>query len=178
MSNGVIIYSKMVNCAMAVLLYMKRVNDMSGLKIDSMSSSRTMPSLGQNNAGQINAADSDFASQLSDQQGSLTREQLMQLLKQIDEQGARLTKTPTFDELRSYRELVKEFVSEAVANMYELRTQSGWDRMGRQKVYTTVKNIDDELEKMAEKIRLGQTDQLDVVASHDAIRGMLVDIFM
>ena len=41
-----------------------------------------------------------------------------------------------------------------------------------------MKSIDDELESMAEKIRLGQTDQLDVVASHDAIRGMLVDIFM
>ena len=34
------------------------------------------------------------------------------------------------------------------------------------------------LEDMAEKIRLGQTDQLDVVASHDAIRGMLVDLYM
>ena len=62
--------------------------------------------------------------------------------------------------------------------MYELHSQAGWDRMGRQKVYTTVRKIDKKLEEMAEKIRLGQSDQLDIVASHDAIRGMLVDLYM
>ncbi|MBR0288136.1 MAG: DUF327 family protein, partial [Selenomonadaceae bacterium] len=51
-------------------------------------------------------------------------------------------------------------------------------RMGRQRVYTTVRKIDRKLEDMAERIRLGQSDQLDVIAAHDAIRGMLVDIFM
>ena len=59
-----------------------------------------------------------------------------------------------------------------------MNPQAGWDRMGRQKVYTTVRKIDRELENMAEKIRLGQTKQLDIVASHDAIRGMLVDLYM
>lgn len=62
--------------------------------------------------------------------------------------------------------------------MYSLHSQAGWDRLGRQKVYTTVRKIDKELEGMAEKIRLGQSEQLDVVASHDAIRGMLVDLYM
>ena len=62
--------------------------------------------------------------------------------------------------------------------MYSVQSQAGWDRMGRQKVYTTVRKIDTELEKMAEKIRLGQSASLDVVASHDAIRGMLVDLYM
>ena len=122
-------------------------------------------------------ADTSFSAELTDQQGSLTREQLEELLKKIDEQGAKLTKTPTYDELRSYRSLVQEFVNEAVSHMYELHTSAGWDRMGRQKIYTTVRSIDDELEKMAEHIRLGQSDQLDIVASQDAIRGMLVDLY-
>ena len=124
------------------------------------------------------AMESDFASELDDQQGDLTQEQLQQLLEEIDEQGARLTKTPTYDELKSYRNLVKNFVGTVVSQMYTVNTQSGWDRMGRQKVYTTVRKIDRELENMAEKIRLGQSSQLDIVASHDAIRGMLVDLYM
>ena len=105
-------------------------------------------------------------------------EQLDKLLKQIDEQGARLSKTPTFDELSHYRQLIKNFVGEAVNRMYELHSQTGWDRMGRQKVYTTVRKVDKKLEEMAEKIRLGQAEQIDIVASHDAIRGMLVDLYM
>lgn len=122
--------------------------------------------------------DTDFSTELANQEESLSSEQLDKLLKQIDEQGARLSKTPTYDELKAYRTLVKNFVGEAVNNMYELHTQSGWDRMGRQKVYTTVRKIDKKLEEMAEKIRLGQSKQLDIIASHDAIRGLLVDLYM
>ena len=62
--------------------------------------------------------------------------------------------------------------------MYSMHTEAGWDRLGRQKVYTTVRKIDEHLENMAEKIRLGQADQLNIIASQDAIRGMLVDLYM
>ena len=100
-----------------------------------------------------------------------------QLLKKIDKQRTRLTNTPTYDELKSYRTLVKDFVGEAISRMYSLHTSAGWDRLGRQKVYTTVRRIDEELEAMAEHIRLGQADPLTIVASQDAIRGMLVDLY-
>ena len=123
-------------------------------------------------------ADADFGAELFDQQDSFSTEQLEKMLQQIDEQGARLSRTPTYDELKSYRTLIKNFVGEAVSHMYELHTQAGWDRMGRQKVYTTVRKVDKKLEEMAEKIRLGQAEQLDIIASHDAIRGMLVDLYM
>ncbi len=149
------------------------------MKIDALSTQqRSLPAMGHEAASRAPSVETDFSSALSDQQGSMSREQLREMLKKIDEQGARLTKTPTYDELKEYRNLVKSFVGEAVSQMYSLHSQAGWDRLGRQKVYTTVRNIDKELEDMAEKIRLGQTEQLDVVASHDAIRGMLVDLYM
>ncbi|WP_297963591.1 YaaR family protein [uncultured Anaerovibrio sp.] len=137
-----------------------------------------MPAMGSSSNRKTNAMESDFSSEFEDQRSSASHEQLQRLLEQIDEQGSRLTKTPTYDELMEYRSLIKNFVSTVVGQMYDVSTQSGWDRMGRQKVYTTVRKIDTELENMAEKIRLGQSDQLDVVASHDAIRGMLVDLYM
>ena len=120
----------------------------------------------------------DFSTELANQEESLSSEHLDKLLKQIDEQGARLSKTPTYDELKAYRTLIKNFVGEAVNNMYELHTQSGWDRMGRQKVYTTVRKIGKKLGEMAEKIRLGQSKQLDIIASNDVIRGLLVYLYM
>ncbi|MBR0060899.1 MAG: YaaR family protein [Selenomonadaceae bacterium] len=116
---------------------------------------------------------------LEQQQGSgVSHEEMEAMLKKIDDQASRLTKTPTYDELKQYRTLIKDFIGTAVANMYEVHTSAGWDRMGRQRAYTTVRKIDLKLEEMAEKIRLGQADKLDVIASHDAIRGMLVDLFM
>ena len=151
------------------------------MKIQSLSSqqqSRTMTTRERALVGRVGGIDTSFSTELNDQESSLTREELEHLLKKIDEQGARLTNTPTYDELKAYRTLVKDFVSEAVSRMYSLHTSAGWDRLGRQKVYTTVRRIDEELEAMAEHIRLGQADQLGIIASHDAIRGLLVDLYM
>ena len=127
----------------------------------------------------INSKGPSFESELHDQQEEgVTREQMEELLKKIDEQALKLSKTPTYDELKAYRTMIKNFVGTAVSLMYELHSQAGWDRMGRQRAYTTVRKVDAKLEEMAEKIRLGHAEQLDIVASHDAIRGMLVDLYM
>ncbi|MBO4401984.1 MAG: YaaR family protein [Selenomonadaceae bacterium] len=115
---------------------------------------------------------------LEQQEGGVSHEEMEAMLKKIDEQAGRLSRTPTYEELREYRTMIKNFVGAAVSNMYELNVTGGWDRMGRQRVFTTVRKIDRKLEEMAEKIRLGQADKLDIVASHDAIRGMLVDLYM
>ena len=127
----------------------------------------------------VDAKDTSFAGELLEQQSDgVSREQLEAMLSKIDEQAGRLSRSPTFDELKEYRTLIKNFISAAVSQMYELHTSAGWDRMGRQRAYTTVRKVDRKLEEMAEKIRLGQSEQLDIVASHDAIRGMLVDLYM
>ncbi len=129
--------------------------------------------------GKVFEADNDFSQELfSKQKSGVSHEQMEAMLKKIDEQAGRLSKSPTYEELKEYRTMIKNFVGAAVSNMYELNTSAGWDRMGRQRVFTTVRKIDNKLEEMAEKIRLGQSEQLDVIASHDAIRGMLVDLYM
>ena len=150
------------------------------MKIDALSAQRsTMQTLERDVAvHEPLRSDADFGAELQDQHASFSKHQLQELLKKIDEQGARLTNTPTYDELKAYRDLVKDFIDEAVGRMYQLHVQAGWDRMGRQKVYTTVRKIDQKLEELAEKIRLGQTGAMDIAASHDAIRGMLVDLYM
>lgn len=147
------------------------------IKIDSVGNKQPMP-LGDINNRRAESLDSKFSSELEEFEGEITREDLQKLFEQIDEQGAKLSKTPTYEELRDYRTLIKNFVGTVVGQMYSVNQKTGWDRFGRQKAYTTVRKIDLELEKMAEKIRLGQTNQLDVIASHDAIRGMLLDLYM
>lgn len=119
-----------------------------------------------------------FSTELKRNQDEISIEHLNDLLNEIDEQGAKLTETPTYSELKSYRELIKSFIGEAVSRMYTMQTKTGWDRQGRQKVYTTVKQVDRVLSDMAEDIRLGQATKLNIVAKQDAIRGLLVDLYM
>ena len=86
------------------------------MKIDALSTQRQQSMTRETGSGaRAHVADTntEFSTELEDQQSSMSREQLEELLKKIDEQGARLTNTPTYDELKEYRSLVKEFVGEA-----------------------------------------------------------------
>lgn len=119
-----------------------------------------------------------FASDLLKNQDGQSRERMTTLLTAIDNQGKKLGEVPTYSELRKYREVVRQFIGEAVGRMYTLQSQQGWDRSGRQKVYTIIKKVDETLENLSEDVRQGQERQLDIMAKHDSIRGMLVDLYM
>lgn len=148
------------------------------MKIEQMTARQSFALPGHDGGARAEKKDGPFSAELQHSQDELSRERLNELFKKIEEQGARLTETPTYSELKSYRELVKTFVGEAVSRMYATQRQAGWDRQGRQKVYTTVKKIDETLESMTEDIRTGQATKLNIVAKQDAIRGMLVDLYM
>ncbi|MDF2564289.1 MAG: hypothetical protein K0Q53_684 [Massilibacillus sp.] len=148
------------------------------MKISNMSPRSSFLIGEHDNNTTVGKKDDQFSTELKRNQDEFSTEHLNDLLDKIDEQGAKLTETPTYSELKNYRELVKSFIGEAVSRMYTMQTKSGWDRQGRQKVYTTVKNVDKNLSDMAEDIRLGQATKLNIVAKQDAIRGMLVDLYM
>lgn len=118
-----------------------------------------------------------FASDLLRTQEKQSTERLQGLLADIDESGRRLSQMPTYSELKSYRELVRKFIGEAVSRMYSLESRTGWDRHGRQKMFTTIRKIDDKLAEMTEDVRLGQQRELSIMSKHDAVRGMLVDLY-
>lgn len=148
------------------------------MKIEQTAPRQSFALPGHDSGARAEKKDGPFSAELQHSQDAFSRERLNELFKRIEEQGARLTETPTYSELKAYRELVKTFVGEAVAHMYTTQRQSGWDRQGRQKVYTTVKKIDETLESMTEDIRTGQATKLNIVAKQDAIKGMLVDLYM
>lgn len=118
-----------------------------------------------------------FTVDLAQSQGKLSRSRLDAYLQEITAQGQRLSQTPTYAELKAYRTLISKFLGEAVGQMYAVDSQAGWDRHGRQKMYTTIKNIDHELSALTEDIRQGQERQISIAARLDGIRGMLIDLY-
>lgn len=148
------------------------------MKINNRSTASSLPITERDTGGKTEKTSGFFAADLLKSQDGQSRERLDALLAQIDEQGKKLGQVPTYAELKSYRELVRSFIGEAVGRMYNLQSQSGWDRYGRQKMYTTIKKVDVALESLTEDVRQGQTRRLDIMAKQDAIRGMLVDLYM
>lgn len=148
------------------------------MKINKMGSSNPPLPIERDGVGRTERTGDPFALNLAKSQDEQAKERLTELLDKITDQGKRLTLVPTFGELKAYRELVREFLGEAVGRMYTLQSNTGWDRHGRQKMFTTIKQIDDTLAGLTEDVRLGQERQLNIMSKLDAIRGMLVDLYM
>ena len=71
------------------------------MKIDGMTPHGASVTMAHDHDEKTQGADADFGAELFDQQDSFSTEQLEKMLQQIDEQGARLSRTPTYDELKN-----------------------------------------------------------------------------
>ncbi|SFL84523.1 YaaR family protein [Pelosinus propionicus] len=147
------------------------------MKINNLGATQIPSLVERDGGGKAEKSLSHFSSDLLKSQDGQSRERLNQLLAEIDKRGKRLGEVPTYAELKKYREVIRQFVGEAVGRMYTLQSQQGWDRHGRQKVYTIIKKVDATLDSLTEDVRLGEERQLDILAKQDAIRGMLVDLY-
>lgn len=147
------------------------------MKISKMGSANIPVLADRDGVGKNEKLNNHFASDLLMHSDNQSKEKLNYLLEQITNQGKKLGQVPTYSELKTYRELVREFLGEAVGRMYTLQSHSGWDRQGRQKMYSTIKEIDKTMTALTEDVRLGQQRQLGIMEKLDAIRGMLVDLY-
>lgn len=147
------------------------------MKVNNLRSPNSTPMEGREGPGKTERPSGQFASELLNTQDNISQERLSSLLSQITDQGSRLSETPTYGELKSYREMVRSFLGEVVSRAYTLQSQTGWDRKGRQKMYSIIKEIDKHMAGLAEDVRQGQGRQLDIMAKLDTIRGMLVDLY-
>lgn len=148
------------------------------MKINKMGAASPQPFIEHEVGSRAEKSTSFFAADLRQAEDGQSKERLNALLDEITRQGKRLGQVPTYSELKTYRELVRRFVGEAVGRMYNLHSNTGWDRHGRQKMYTIIRQIDDNLAGLTEDVRQGQERQLEIMAKQDAIRGMLVDLYM
>ncbi|MGD8400654.1 MAG: YaaR family protein [Bacillota bacterium] len=106
------------------------------------------------------------------------RKQLCEtLLDKIDAAGAALQKSPSVAGIKHYRQLVREFMEEALHHSYQVETDSKWDYSGNRKEYVIVKNVNRILEELTDTLVDQEKSQIDLIAKLDEIRGMLLDLF-
>lgn len=104
------------------------------------------------------------------------QEKLSSLMKEIEEQGAKITKHMDIRDMKRYRNLVKEFMNEVTANSHEFSRENFLDRRGRHRVYGIIKEVDRSLDDLAQELLKEEKDNLEILKKIDDIRGMLLDI--
>jgi uncharacterized protein YaaR (DUF327 family) len=98
------------------------------------------------------------------------------LVEEISRQGERFYKNPTFEELKTYKSLVMAFLKHITEHMLSTEHRTGGSRM-KQKIYTVTKIIDERLEALSKLIFSQQEKNIELLATLDEIRGLLVDLY-
>lgn len=104
------------------------------------------------------------------------QDKLSSLMKEIEEQGAKIAKHMDIKDMKTYRSKIKEFMNEVVSRSHEFSRENFLDRRGRHRVYGIVKLVDRNLDELAEELIKDEKDNLAILGKIDDIRGLLLDI--
>ena len=107
----------------------------------------------------------------------ITQDHLSRLLEDIDQQGQKLSETPTFRELQKYKELVKKFMGEASKNGVALYQSESWDLYGGNKTLKTVRVIDQKMIELTDQVLNQQKDGLSILERIGEMKGLLINLY-
>ncbi|MDR2142839.1 MAG: DUF327 family protein [Treponema sp.] len=98
------------------------------------------------------------------------------LLDEVHSCGDALSKRPFPEEIKAYKQAVRDFVHYVVENCFETEEHQSGANLLKRKKFTIVQVIDKKLEDLAAAIMRGQETQLSILAKTDELRGLLIDL--
>jgi uncharacterized protein YaaR (DUF327 family) len=98
------------------------------------------------------------------------------LIEEISKQGEIFARNPTLEALKIYKSMVSEFLKYVTEHMFAIEHHTGGSRM-KQKIYTVSKIIDRKLSALTDLMLTQQARNLDLLATLDEIRGLLIDLY-
>lgn len=98
------------------------------------------------------------------------------LIEEIKKQGEKFAKNPNLEELKLYKSMIMEFLKYVTEHMYAVEHHTGGTRM-RQKIYTVTKIIDEKLDALTQFVLSQQAQNINLLATLDEIRGLLIDLY-
>ena len=104
------------------------------------------------------------------------KEKLTGLMKDIEEQGEKIAKHMDIKDMKKYRTSIKEFMNEVAAKAHEFSRENFLDRRGRHRVYGIIRQVDKNLDDLAQELMKEEKDHLAILGKIDDIRGLLIDI--
>ena len=105
-------------------------------------------------------------------------QKLAEMNQNILEQGRLMARRCDLLQFKRYKEMIAEFMYEAVRFAYEFKKQSTLDARGRHRMYALIKRINKKLEELTRQLLSGEADNLAIMAAVDELRGLLLDLYM
>jgi len=118
-----------------------------------------------------------FKELMSGRRDEMDVERLNKLIEDIEDQGKVLAQSLTVEDLRDYKNKVKEFIDEAVKHGLKIQQSRGFNRGGRIRMYKIIKKVDEKLLELADAVISKEQKGLKVLDLVGEIRGLLLDLY-
>lgn len=119
-----------------------------------------------------------FESVLQEKGRADSKDALNRLLERITEQGELIARRRDINDVKKYREMVADFLDEAMRSTYQSDRDRSFDSRGRLREYSTVRKINGELESLARNVLDEQRGNLEILEQLGTIRGLLIDLLV
>jgi len=105
-------------------------------------------------------------------------ERLELLVADITAQGEKISRHMDIRDMRAYRAMITEFISEVVTNAYKFTRENYLNRRGHHMVYSIVRLINSELDGLAQELLKDEKDHIAILEKTGYIQGLLLDLLI
>ncbi len=120
----------------------------------------------------------DFSFTLNKLQKEGLSDRLGSLINDISAQGKKLSEHMDISDMKKYRSLISEFMSEVTSNSHEFSRENFLDKRGRHRVYGIVRTVDEKLNDLAKELLNSEKDNIKILEKTDEIQGLLLNLFI
>ncbi|MBU1075715.1 MAG: YaaR family protein [Spirochaetes bacterium] len=103
--------------------------------------------------------------------------ELDKLIEQIDKVGKKFANDTNLENLKEYKSLIKAFLETVINKMFKVKEKYGHRSWVKQKVFIIVEKINERLERLTNFILEKENQNINLLATLDEIRGLLVDLY-
>ena len=102
---------------------------------------------------------------------------LDEMLDEISKKGKELSEKRDIEILIAYKEMVRDFIDEAVTHGLKVVQRRGFGRAGRSKVMRLVSNIDEKLIDLTENMIENEQSSIKLLTKIGEIQGLLLNLY-
>jgi len=118
----------------------------------------------------------EFSRDLVEKEDQYYSLRMQEILKKIDGISDRLARNLNLNDLITYKQLVQSFIKEATARAYAVNQERSFTRRGARSILVSVEKINREVEMLVTEFAARKNDPMEILATLDKIRGLLVDL--
>lgn len=119
-----------------------------------------------------------FANVIKKSESKMQLDSLNHLMNQVDTQGQKFAKQRTLENLRDYKNLVKQFIRESLCYGLQLTDKQSFNSGGSMKSHQIVEVIDKKLIELQDEVLNNEREGIDTLRIVGEIKGLLINLYM